>query len=195
MGGRAGMEQRKGGDAGHLLLRAQPVENRGPETAPPHRHHPLGGRERHLPRFGLPRGHPEPVPGAVVQGPGDERPVRARREREKTPRDRRIRRRPHYAHRGGTRGRIASTPSRNSRNIPSTAPGTGSAPATSRRLRCRSSPAPTGVDRASTRVGTSTATSNRPRSRNGSKRTGIRTGRSFRAPTGWTSRSAFSTIS
>src|SRR5438034_10476973 len=54
------------------------------------REHPVGGPERPLPRLGLPRRHPQPVPGALGEAPGGQHPVRDGRAREEEPEHRRV---------------------------------------------------------------------------------------------------------
>ncbi len=84
----AALEQRQGGHAGDFLLCQQPVAGGHHVPAPPGGHHPLGRSERSLPRFRLPRGHSQPVPGALGQAPGRQRAVRAWRQGQEEPQHR-----------------------------------------------------------------------------------------------------------
>ena len=64
------------------------VATRAP--APSRRHHPVGGAERSLSRFRLPRRHPERISEAVGEAPGRQHPVRAGRTRQAQPQHRRV---------------------------------------------------------------------------------------------------------
>ncbi len=76
VGGDPAVEQRQGRDAGHLLLREQPVAGGGPASPASHGDHPVGRPERPLSRLGLPRRHPQRVPEALGPTPGGQHPVR-----------------------------------------------------------------------------------------------------------------------
>ena len=181
--GTRAVEQRQGRHARDLLLLPEPVERRGQEPPASDRHHPLGGRERPLPRLQLPRRHPEPVPGDLGQAPGGQRAVRAGREGPQEPQHRRVGGRTHHPLRRGA-GR---QPGQRVRGAQAASPRRRVAPRSARPISPRSRspffPAPTGAGRGSIRGATSTGSSRRPPSRSGSKPTAIPTGRSSPAPT------------
>ena len=99
VGGRAGVEQREGwGCWASPTMRATSGASRAENLRNLTAIIPWEGGNDTYRDSGYHGGILSQFPGAVVESPGDERPVRTRRERAETPGDGRVRRGPHHAH-------------------------------------------------------------------------------------------------
>ena len=99
MGRPPAVVERQGRLERHFVLRRQPVAGREPAAQAPRRHLRVGGLRRLLSRAQPQRRHLQHLRAELVRHAGQERAVRARRQRPPQPHDRRLGLGPGHAHR------------------------------------------------------------------------------------------------